>query len=76
MRRSLAVALFAAIALVAACHKNQAQNDQYAADMSVIDNNLTAPPADVETLSSGGSVSMSAGGAVRLLSITLMSAAF
>ena len=50
MRRSVAVALFAAMALVAACHKNQAQNDQNAADMSVIDNNLTAPPADVETL--------------------------
>jgi hypothetical protein len=50
MRRSLAVALFAAMASVAACHKNQAQNDQNAADMSVIDNNLTAPPADVETL--------------------------
>jgi hypothetical protein len=50
MRRSLAVALFAAMTLVAACHKNQAQNAQNAADMSVIDNNLTAPPADVETL--------------------------
>ena len=50
MRRSLAVALFAAVALVAACHKNQAQSDQNAADMSVIDNNLTTPPADVETL--------------------------
>jgi hypothetical protein len=33
-----------------ACHKGQVQNDQNAADMSVIDNNLTAPPADVETL--------------------------
>ena len=50
MRRSLAVALLAAMALVAACHKNQAATDQNAADMSVIDNNLTAPPADVETL--------------------------
>ena len=49
MRRSLAVALFAAMALVAACHKNQTAADQNA-DMSVIDNNLTAPPADVETL--------------------------
>jgi hypothetical protein len=50
MRRSLAVALFAAMALVGACHKNQPAADQNAADMSVIDNNLTAPPADVETL--------------------------
>jgi hypothetical protein len=50
MRRSLAVALLAAMALVAACHKNQPTADQNAADMSVIDNNLTAPPADVETL--------------------------
>ena len=50
MRRSLAVALFAAMALVADCHKNQPSADQNAADMSVIDNNLTAPPADVETL--------------------------
>ena len=50
MRRSLAVAMIAAMALVTACHKNQSQNDQNAADMSVIDNNLTAPPADVETL--------------------------
>jgi hypothetical protein len=50
MRRSLAVALFAATSLLAACHRNQAQNDQNAADMSVIDNNLTTPPADVETL--------------------------
>jgi hypothetical protein len=50
MRRSLAVALVAAMALLAACHRNSAQNDQNAADMSVIDNNLTAPPADVETL--------------------------
>jgi hypothetical protein len=49
MRRSLAVALFAAMFLLAACHKNQAQADQNAG-MSVIDNNLTAPPADVETL--------------------------
>jgi|GEM_PF-6373215 hypothetical protein len=50
MRRSLAVALFAAMALVAACHKSQPTADQNAADMSVIDNNLTAPPADIETL--------------------------
>jgi len=50
MRRSLAVALISAMALVAACHKNQTQSDQNGADMSVIDNNLTAPPADVETL--------------------------
>jgi hypothetical protein len=38
------------MALVAACHKSQPTADQNAADMSVIDNNLTAPPADIETL--------------------------
>ena len=34
---------------VTACHKSQPAADQNAADMSVIDN-ITAPPADVETL--------------------------
>lgn len=50
MRRGLAVALFAAMSLLAACHKSQTSADQNAAAMSVIDNNLTAPPADVQTL--------------------------
>lgn len=50
MKRSLGITLVAGMSLLAACQKNQAQNDQNAADMSVIDNNLTAPPGDVETL--------------------------
>ena len=50
MRRGLTVALFAAMSLLAACHKNHASTDQNTADPGIIDNNLTAPPADIETL--------------------------
>lgn len=45
--RLLAVALFGSAMLLAGCHKSQPPADQ---NMSIIDTNLTAPPADVENV--------------------------
>ena len=47
--RTIAVLFISALTLaLPACHKTQAVPN--GDNMSVIDNNLTAPPADVETL--------------------------